>query len=75
MITFDTLGFTRRGMYNIPPTITMLPENAGVTGSAYGQQVSNVNGDLRYDGPCPPPNFPPTVAGDGYFSGSFNQMC
>ena len=38
VITFDTLGFTHWGMYNIPPTITKLPENAGVAGSAYGQR-------------------------------------
>jgi Raf kinase inhibitor-like YbhB/YbcL family protein len=61
VITFDTLGFTHWGMYNIPPTITKLPENAGVAGSAYGQQVVNVDDDLSYDGPCPPPNFPPNV--------------
>ena len=61
VITFDTLGFTHWGMYNIPPTITRLPENAGVAGSVYGQQVVNVFGDLSYDGPCPPPNFPPNV--------------
>jgi phosphatidylethanolamine-binding protein (PEBP) family uncharacterized protein len=48
-------------MYNILPTITKLPENAGVAGSAYGQQVSNVNGDLSYDGPCPLANYPPSV--------------
>ena len=30
VITFDTLGFTHWGMYNIPPTIKKLPENAGV---------------------------------------------
>ena len=29
MITFDTLGFTHWGMYNIPPTITKLPEKCG----------------------------------------------
>jgi len=61
VITFDTLGFTHWGMYNIPPTITKLPENAGVAGSAYGQQVVNVFGDISYGGPCPPPNFPPNV--------------
>ena len=61
VITFDTLGFTHWGMYNIPPTITELPENAGVTGSAYGQQVVNTYGDISYGGPCPPPNFPPNV--------------
>jgi Raf kinase inhibitor-like YbhB/YbcL family protein len=61
VITFDTLGFTHWGMYNILPTITKLPENAGVAGSAYGQQVVNVFNDLSYDGPCPPPNYPPNV--------------
>jgi Raf kinase inhibitor-like YbhB/YbcL family protein len=61
VITFDTLGFTHWGMYNIPLTITELPENAGVTGSAYGQQVVNTYGDINYGGPCPPPNFPPNV--------------
>jgi len=61
VIAFDTLGFTHWGMYNIPPTITKLPENAGVAGSAYGQQVVNVFGDLSYDGPCPPSNYPPNV--------------
>jgi Raf kinase inhibitor-like YbhB/YbcL family protein len=61
VITFDTLGFTHWGMYNIPRTITKLPENAGVAGSAYGQQVANVGGEISYGGPCPPPNFPPNV--------------
>ena len=61
VITFDTLGFTHWGMYNILPTITELPENAGVAGSAYGQQVVNTYGDISYGGPCPPPNFPPNV--------------
>jgi Raf kinase inhibitor-like YbhB/YbcL family protein len=61
VITFDTLGFTHWGMYNIPPTITELPENAGVAGSAYGQQVVNTYGDISYGGPCPPANFPPNV--------------
>ena len=61
VITFDTLGFTHWGMYNIPPTIKKLPENAGVAGSAYGQQIVNTYGDLSYGGPCPPPNFPPNV--------------
>jgi Raf kinase inhibitor-like YbhB/YbcL family protein len=61
VIAFDTLGFTHWGIYNIPPTITKLPENAGVAGSAYGQQVVNVFGDISYDGPCPPPDFPPNV--------------
>ena len=63
VITFDTLGFTHWGMYNIPPTITKLPENAGVAGSAYGQQVTlgGPGGHLGYNGPCPPSNYPPNV--------------
>ena len=63
VITFDTLGFTHWGMYNIPPTITKLPENAGVAGSAYGQQVTlgGPGGNLGYNGPCPPSNYPPNV--------------
>jgi hypothetical protein len=62
VIAFDTVaGVTHWGMYNIPATTTELPENAGVAGSTYGQQVVNVFGDLSYDGPCPPPNYPPNV--------------
>ena len=62
VIAFDTVaGVAHWGMYNIPPTTTQLPKNAGVAGSTYGQQVVNVFGDLSYDGPCPPPNFPPNV--------------
>jgi Raf kinase inhibitor-like YbhB/YbcL family protein len=65
---FDvTAGFIHWGMYNISPTTTELPENAGVTGSSYGQQVINnfgsagSNAFISYDGPCPPPNYPPNV--------------
>jgi len=62
VIAFDTVaGVTHWGMYNIPATTTRLPENAGVAGSTYGQQVVNVFGDLSYDGPCPPANYPPNV--------------
>ena len=62
VIAFDTVaGVTHWGMYNIPPTTTALPENAGVAGSTYGQQVVNVFYDISYDGPCPPPNYPPNV--------------
>ena len=62
VIAFDTVaGVTHWGMYNIPATTTQLPENAGVAGSTYGQQVVNVFGDLSYDGPCPPANYPPNV--------------
>jgi phosphatidylethanolamine-binding protein (PEBP) family uncharacterized protein len=48
-------------MYNIPPTTTKLPENAGVVGSPYGPQIVNVFDDQSYDGPCPPRNVPPLV--------------
>ena len=54
-------SFTHRAMYNIAPTTTELPENAGVAGSTYGAQVANDFGDLSYDGPCPPPQYTPKV--------------
>ncbi|MBV8572461.1 MAG: YbhB/YbcL family Raf kinase inhibitor-like protein [Acidobacteriaceae bacterium] len=60
---FDvTAAFTHWGMYNIPGNVTTLPENAGVPGSQYGQQVVNdfFNG-AEYDGPCPPANVAPFV--------------
>jgi Raf kinase inhibitor-like YbhB/YbcL family protein len=60
---FDvTAAFTHWGMYNISRETTELPENAGVAGSKYGQQVFN---DFffgpQYDGPCPPNNLKPLV--------------
>lgn len=60
---FDvTAAFTHWGMYNISRRTTELPENAGVAGSTYGQQVFN---DFyygpEYDGPCPPNNLTPLV--------------
>ena len=59
--TYDTTAaFTHWGMYNISPTATGLPENAGVAGSAYGEQIFN---DFfvgrEYDGPCPPAGYKP----------------
>jgi Raf kinase inhibitor-like YbhB/YbcL family protein len=61
----ETAAFTHWGMYNISPDATGLPENAGVPGSQFGQQVVNdfgtTFGGPEYDGPCPPPNFPPNV--------------
>ena len=49
-------------MYNISPSLTGLPQNAGVPDSQYGQQVGNdVSGGAQYDGPCPPPDFAPDV--------------
>lgn len=57
-----TAAFTHWGIYNISPTATGLPENAGVAGSTYGTQIVN---DFfvgpEYDGPCPPPNVRPFV--------------
>jgi Raf kinase inhibitor-like YbhB/YbcL family protein len=57
-----TASFTHWGMYNISPTTTQLPENAGVAGSTFGQQVFN---DFflgaEYDGPCPPNNLTPLI--------------
>ena len=57
-----TAAFTHWGMYNIPPTATGLPENAGVAGSQYGNQILN---DFlvghEYDGPCPPADYRPYV--------------
>lgn len=63
VVTFDaTANFTHWGMYNISADTTELPENAGVAGSTFGQQVVNDFGiGAEYDGPCPPPNFPPNV--------------
>ena len=56
VVTYDvTASFTHWGMYNVSGDATGLPANAGVSGSSYGQQVSNDFGDLSYDGPCPPP--------------------
>jgi Raf kinase inhibitor-like YbhB/YbcL family protein len=57
-----TAAFTHWGMYNISPKTTELPEDAGVAGSKYGQEVFN---DFflgaEYDGPCPPNNVTPLV--------------
>jgi Raf kinase inhibitor-like YbhB/YbcL family protein len=50
-----TAGFTHWGIYNIFPTATGLPANAGVAGSTFGQQTFNDFFDgPQYDGPCPP---------------------
>ena len=60
VILYDVVaGFTHWGMYNILPTTTQLPENAGVPNSLYGQQIGNDFADENYDGPCPPPQFSP----------------
>ena len=62
VVMYDvTASFTHWAMFNIPASTHMLPLNAGVSGSAYGEQVSNDFGDLSYDGPCPPPTLAPTT--------------
>lgn len=60
---FDvTAAFTHWGMYNISRGTTELPENAGVAGSTYGQQVFNdFYFGAEYDGPCPPNNLTPYI--------------
>jgi Raf kinase inhibitor-like YbhB/YbcL family protein len=59
--TYDsTAAFTHWGMYNISPTATGLPENAGVAGSTYGDQIVNdFEVGPEYDGPCPPDGYRP----------------
>ena len=63
VVLFDATGsFTHWGMYNIAGYRTGLLENAGAPGSPYGMQIVNdVSGAAGYDGPCPPPNYPPNV--------------
>jgi Raf kinase inhibitor-like YbhB/YbcL family protein len=59
--TYDsTAAFTHWGMYNISSTATGLRENAGVSGSQYGDQVFNdFFVGAEYDGPCPPAGYRP----------------
>ena len=61
--TYDsTAAFTHWGMYNIAPTATGLPQNAGVAGSTYGNQILNdFFVGAEYDGPCPPAGYRPYV--------------
>jgi Raf kinase inhibitor-like YbhB/YbcL family protein len=60
VVLFDvTASFTHWGMYNIALTRTELPENAGVSSSAFGEQVLNDAGQFGYSGPCPPPDIVP----------------
>jgi Raf kinase inhibitor-like YbhB/YbcL family protein len=62
VVLYDTTAaFTHWGMYNIPPYIHTLPEDAGVADSQYGSQVNNDFGDPNYDGPCPPGGVAPDV--------------
>jgi Raf kinase inhibitor-like YbhB/YbcL family protein len=63
VVLYDaTAAFTHWGMYNIAGTATGLPQNAGVVGSTYGQQVYNdFFTAAAYGGPCPPANYPPNL--------------
>jgi Raf kinase inhibitor-like YbhB/YbcL family protein len=62
VVLYDTTAaFTHWGMYNIPASTRMLPEDAGVANSAYGSQVNNDFLDPNYDGPCPPAGVAPDV--------------
>ena len=59
VVTYDvTANFTHWGIYNIPPDVTELPENAGVATSLY-PQISNDISTVGYIGPCPPPDIVP----------------
>jgi Raf kinase inhibitor-like YbhB/YbcL family protein len=61
VVLYDTTAaFTHWGMYNIAGNANGLPQNAGVAGSAYGQQILNdFEVGKEYDGPCPPANVAP----------------
>jgi Raf kinase inhibitor-like YbhB/YbcL family protein len=62
VVLYDvTAAFTHWGIYNIPPHIHMLPEDAGVADSPYGTQITNDFDDPHYDGPCPPAGVAPDV--------------
>jgi Raf kinase inhibitor-like YbhB/YbcL family protein len=54
----ETADFTHWGVYNIPPDVTELPENAGVATSSL-TQISNDIFTVGYIGPCPPPDIVP----------------
>lgn len=61
VVLYDvTAAFTHWGMYNIPASVTSLPQGAGVAGSQFGQQIVNdFFAGAQYDGPCPPANVAP----------------
>jgi Raf kinase inhibitor-like YbhB/YbcL family protein len=62
VVLYDpTAAFTHWGMYNIPSSTHMLPQNAGVMNSTFGKQVFNDFFDPNYDGPCPPAGIAPVV--------------
>jgi Raf kinase inhibitor-like YbhB/YbcL family protein len=65
VLTLDiTAIFWHWGMYNISPTTTSLPENAGTKNSTYGKETLNDwaiyygKSNRGYDGPCPPAGKP-----------------
>jgi Raf kinase inhibitor-like YbhB/YbcL family protein len=59
VVTYDvTANFTHWGMYNIPPDVTELPQNAGVATATY-PQITDDAGNVGYAGPCPPPGIVP----------------
>jgi Raf kinase inhibitor-like YbhB/YbcL family protein len=59
VVTYDvTANFTHWGIYNIPPDVTELPENAGVATATY-PQITDDAGNVGYAGPCPPPGIVP----------------
>jgi Raf kinase inhibitor-like YbhB/YbcL family protein len=49
-------GFWHWVMFNIPPTVTSLPQGAGASGKAPAgaTQIENDYGTVGYGGPCPP---------------------
>src|SRR4051812_5556782 len=48
-------GFVHWLLYNIPPTVSRIPENGGHSSdSGFGLQGKNDSGNLGYKGPCPP---------------------
>lgn len=63
VVLYDTTAaFTHWGMYNIPPHVHELPQNAGVANSTFGPEILNdfLLGQ-QYDGPCPPAGFAPEI--------------
>lgn len=59
VVVYDvTADFTHWGVYNLPPDVTELPENAGVATSSL-TQISNDIFTVGYIGPCPPPDIVP----------------
>jgi len=58
VVTYDdTANFTHWGIYNIPPDVTELAENASATTNF--PQISNDIFTVGYIGPCPPPDIVP----------------